>query len=205
MLACASSDCRCSQLASRLLSYPPFACREDLRVPSEKFTVGLVQMSCGPNPEENLAKALDRVAEAAQDGAQSSACLNSSRRSISVSAKTHALFDLAEPIPGPNHREARRRPPRSTASCWSRRCSRSARPASITTPRPSSTPMERCAGIYRKMHIPDDPLYYEKFYFTPGRPGFPRLRHGRGQDRHAGVLGPVVSGRRPPDRAAGRQ
>ena len=38
-------------------------------------------------------------------------------------------------------------------------------------------PMARCSGIYRKMHIPDDPLYYEKYYFTPGRPGFPLLRH----------------------------
>ena len=41
----------------------------------------------------------------------------------------------------------------------------------------------RLAGLYRKMHIPDDPLYYEKFYFTPGDLGFPRLRHRRGTDR----------------------
>ena len=48
-------------------------------------------------------------------------------------------------------------------------------------------------GLYRKMHIPDDPLYYEKFYFTPGDLGFQRVRHRVRPRRHAGLLGPVVS------------
>ncbi len=52
------------------------------------------------------------------------------------------------------------------------------------------------AGIYRKMHIPDDPLYYEKYYFTPGDLGFQRVRHAVRPRRHAGLLGPVVSRRR---------
>ena len=56
-------------------------------------------------------------------------------------------------------------------------------------------------GIYRKMHIPDDPLYYEKFYFTPGDLGFPQFRHALRPHRRAGLLGPVVSGRRAPGRA----
>ena len=51
-------------------------------------------------------------------------------------------------------------------------------------------------GVYRKMHIPDDPLYYEKFYFTPGDTGFKAWRTTPRHDRRAGVLGPVVS-RRP--------
>ena len=50
-------------------------------------------------------------------------------------------------------------------------------------------------GVYRKMHIPDDPLYYEKFYFTPGDLGFQNFETRYLADRRAGVLGPVVSGR----------
>src|SRR5258708_40366937 len=71
-----------------------------LRVPSEKFTVGLVQMSCGPNPEENLAKALDRVAEAAQT-AQVVCLPELFQTQYFCQREDHALFDLAEPIPGP--------------------------------------------------------------------------------------------------------
>ena len=51
-------------------------------------------------------------------------------------------------------------------------------------------------GIYRKMHIPDDPLYYEKFYFTPGDLGFPNFDTRFGRIARAGLLGPMVSGRR---------
>ena len=55
------------------------------------------------------------------------------------------------------------------------------------------------------MHIPDDPLYYEKYYFTPGDSGFAPSIPSRGKHRHPGVLGPVVSGRSPSHRAAGRK
>ena len=51
-------------------------------------------------------------------------------------------------------------------------------------------------GLYRKMHIPDDPLYYEKYYFTPGDLGFRAFRHQRGPRGHAYLLGPMVSGGR---------
>ena len=57
-------------------------------------------------------------------------------------------------------------------------------------------------GAYRKMHIPDDPLYYEKFYFTPGDTGFRSLGDRLRSDRRLDLLGPVVSGGRPPDRPA---
>ncbi len=60
------------------------------------------------------------------------------------------------------------------------------------------------AGLYRKMHIPDDPAFYEKFYFTPGDLGFRAFDTRFGQDRHAHLLGPVVPGGRAPHRAAGR-
>ena len=58
-------------------------------------------------------------------------------------------------------------------------------------------------GLYRKMHIPDDPLYFEKYYFTPGDLGFKSFDFGRGLSRDAGLLGSVVSGGRAADRAAG--
>ena len=92
----------------------------------------------------------------------------------------------------------------STAWCWWARCSSVAPPACTTTPPWSSKPTAGCAGKYRKMHIPDDPGFYEKFYFTPGRPGLHPDRHQRRPPRRAGVLGPVVSGRRAPD-GAGRR
>jgi N-carbamoylputrescine amidase len=60
-------------------------------------------------------------------------------------------------------------------------------------------------GVYRKMHIPDDPLFYEKFYFTPWRHRLPRVEDQGGDDRHVGLLGSVVPGRRAPDRDAGRR
>ena len=69
----------------------------------------------------------------------------------------------------------------------------------------SSTPTARSPGLYRKMHIPDDPCFYEKFYFTPGRPRLPRLRHPRRAHRRAHLLGPVVSRGRAPHRPAGRR
>ena len=65
-------------------------------------------------------------------------------------------------------------------------------------------PMALLLGMYRKMHIPDDPLYFEKYYFTPGDLGFRSLRHALCAHRAAGVLGPVVSGGRAPGRAGRR-
>ena len=64
--------------------------------------------------------------------------------------------------------------------------------------------MDRCSGVYRKMHIPDDPLYYEKFYFTPGRHRLPRVEDAVRHDRRADLLGSVVSRRRAAHRDAGR-
>ena len=77
-------------------------------------------------------------------------------------------FDLAEPIPGPDHRADAgdsRASSRSSSSC---RSSSGRRPASIATPPRSSMRTASLLGVYRKMHIPDDPLFNEKYYFTPG-------------------------------------
>jgi N-carbamoylputrescine amidase len=131
-------------------------------------TLGLIQMRCSPEPRENLAKALARVAEAADR-----ICLQELFTSVYFcQVEDHKYFGLAEEIPGPSSTEALSSSRGSAASSSSPRFSKSARRGFITTPRPSSTRMARYLGKYRKMHIPDDPLFYEKFYFTPGDLGF---------------------------------
>ena len=133
---------------------------------------------------------------------RSSACRSCSARSTSARARITRCFDLAEPIPGPTTRGARPAWRESTAWSSSRRCSSGAPRACTTTPRSSSTPTARSLGMYRKMHIPDDPLYYEKFYFTPGDLGFRAFDTRVRPHRRAGLLGPVVSRRRAAHRAA---
>jgi N-carbamoylputrescine amidase len=147
---------------------------------ADKFTIGLIQMSCSLDPKQNLAKAEGRIEEAAKQGAQI-ICLQELFRSQYFCREENAeLFELAEPIPGP-----------STESL-----SKLARSLNVVII--GSLFERRAAGIYhntaavldaggallgkyRKMHIPDDPLYYEKFYFTPGDLGFPNFdtRFGR--------------------------
>ena len=156
--------------------------------------VGLVQMRCEADVAANLARAERHVRTAARRGAQI-VCLPELFRSLYFCQREdHDHFDLAEPIPGPTHRGARQARPRARHRRSSPRCSSGARPASTTTPPSCSTPTARSLGTYRKMHIPDDPLYYEKFYFTPGDLGFRRSTTPHGRSRHAGLLGPVVSG-----------
>ncbi len=136
-----------------------------------KFKVGLVQMSMSPDPQANLDKAAARVEEAARKGAQV-VCLPELYRSPYFCQKEDAaLFDLAEPVPGPS----------------TERLSEVARKAGVAVVVPifekrapglyhnSAVILDadgRTAGLYRKMHIPDDPAFYEKFYFTPGDLGF---------------------------------
>jgi len=145
-----------------------------------KFALGLVQMRMGPDPEENQASAERHLREAARQGAQLVCLPELYRSQYFCQAEEHAHFDLAEAIPGP-----------STA-----RLGALARELSIAVVAPLFE--RRAAGVYhnsvavldadgemvghyRKMHIPDDPLYYEKFYFTPGDLGFRAFdtRYGR--------------------------
>jgi len=136
-----------------------------------KFRTGLVQTSCSLDPNENLEKALWRVREAAAGGAQI-VCLQELFRSQYFCREENAdLFNLAEPVPGPSTetlgRLARELQVVIIASLFERR----AAGLYHNTAAVLGTDGE-IAGIYRKMHIPDDPLYYEKFYFTPGDLGF---------------------------------
>jgi N-carbamoylputrescine amidase len=146
----------------------------------DKFTIGLIQMSCVPDPAENLISAVERVTHAAQRGAQV-VCLPELFRSQYFCQKEDAaLFDLAEPIPGPSTEElarvARERQVVIVVPVFERRA-----PGVYHNSAAVLDADGRLAGLYRKTHIPDDPLYYEKFYFTPGDLGYPAFdtRYGR--------------------------
>ena len=128
-------------------------------------------MSCSPDPAENLAKAARRVREAAHGGAQI-ICLPELFRSQYFCREEDArLFDLAEPIPGPSTEAlghiAREEKVVLIASLFERRAAGLYHNTAAII-----GDSGELLGLYRKMHIPDDPLYFEKFYFTPGDLGF---------------------------------
>jgi N-carbamoylputrescine amidase len=136
-----------------------------------QFKIGLVQMTCSARPEENLARAISHIEKAVASGAQL-ICLPELFRSQYFCQREDARsFDLAEPIPGPTTdslaKVARAQGVVIIAPVFERRapglCHNSA--AIIDAD-------GTLAGLYRKMHIPDDPGYYEKFYFAPGDLGF---------------------------------
>jgi N-carbamoylputrescine amidase len=147
---------------------------------AQEFTIGLIQMSCSPDPRENFAKAEARIREAAGRGAQI-ICLQELFGSQYFCREENAdLFNLAEPVPGPST-EALSKLARSLnvviiGSLFERRSAGVYHNTAAIMDADGSL-----LGKYRKMHIPDDPLYYEKFYFTPGDLGFPNFdtRFGR--------------------------
>jgi len=135
------------------------------------YRIGLVQMSCSPDPDANLDKAADRVREAAREGANVVCLPELFRAQYFCQREDIALFDLAEPIPGPSTERlsaiAREEKVVVIASLFERRAAGLYHNTAAVLQQDGSL-----AGLYRKMHIPDDPLYYEKFYFTPGDLGF---------------------------------
>jgi len=136
-----------------------------------KFRIGLVQMTCAANPDENVEKAVWRIREAASQGAQI-VCLQELFRSQYFCREENAeLFALAESIPGPTTERigsiAKECRVVVIASLFERRA-----PGLYHNTAAVIGTDGELQGIYRKMHIPDDPLYYEKFYFTPGDIGF---------------------------------
>jgi N-carbamoylputrescine amidase len=133
--------------------------------------LGLIQTSCSSNIRENFDKTAGRIRQAAKDGAQIICTQELFRSQYFCQSEDHRNFALAEPIPGP-----------STAALQTlaRQC-KAVIIASLFEKRASGLYHNTAAiidadgsllGVYRKMHIPDDPLYYEKFYFTPGDLGF---------------------------------
>src|SRR5579864_3194442 len=137
----------------------------------ESFRIALVQFSCSLDPNENLAKAEWKIREAAAAGAQV-ICLEELFRSQYFCREENAEpFALAEPIPGPSTETlgklARELKVVIVASLFERRA-----PGLYHNTAAVLSPDGEIAGLYRKMHIPDDPLYFEKYYFTPGDLGF---------------------------------
>ena len=138
---------------------------------SNSVAIGMIQMSCGPNPDENFKKALSRIKEAAKQGAQIVCLQELFRSQYFCQTEDIKLFALAETIPGPSTealgRIARDKKIVIVASLFEKRT-----PGIYHNTAVIIDANGKIAGKYRKMHIPDDPLYYEKFYFTPGDLGF---------------------------------
>ena len=136
-----------------------------------KFRIGLVQMSCAVDPNQNLEKAEWKIREAAAQGAQIICLQELFRSQYFCRSEDHERFALAEAIPGPSTvalgKLARELNVVILASLFERRGAGVYHNTAAVLGADGEL-----AGIYRKMHIPDDPLYYEKFYFTPGDLGF---------------------------------
>ncbi len=147
---------------------------------TRETTLGLLQHACSPDPRENLDTAIRAADRAARDGAKIICTQELFRSQYFCQSEDHANFDLAESIPGPSteafQKLARRRKVVVVASLFEKRAEGLYHNTAVVIDADGSV-----LGIYRKMHIPDDPLYYEKFYFTPGDTGFRSwdTRHGR--------------------------
>jgi N-carbamoylputrescine amidase len=144
------------------------------------YKIGLVQMRCTDDAKENQAAAEDGVRQAAKRGANV-VCLPELYRSLYFcQSEDHANFALAEPIPGPSTKAlgalAKKLKIAIVGSLFERRAAGVYHNTAVVLDESG-----KHAGTYRKMHIPDDPLYYEKFYFTPGDLGFQAFdtKHGR--------------------------
>jgi N-carbamoylputrescine amidase len=149
------------------------------------FSLGLVQMRCQENGNVNLERAVTLIRQAARAGADI-ICLPELFRSQYFCQRVDpALFDLAEPIPGPTTEAlgglAKELDKVIVASIFERRAAGIYHNTAAVLDADGSL-----RGIYRKMHIPDDPLYYEKYYFTPGDTGF------RAFDTKFGRIGVLV-------------
>lgn len=138
---------------------------------ARKYKISLVQMRMGPDPDANLESAIVHIREAAKRGANIVCLPELFRAQYFCQREDIRLFDLAEPIPGPSTTRlaevARETRVVIIASLFERRAPGLYHNTAVTLGQDGSI-----ISVYRKMHIPDDPLYYEKFYFTPGDLGF---------------------------------
>ena len=152
---------------------------------AEKFRVGLVQMSATPDPDENLERAVERLRRAAAKGAQIVCLPELFRTQYFCQREDAALFDLAEPIPGPTTERLAKAAKELgiviVGSIFEKRAAGVYHNTAVMIDGDGGL-----RGIYRKMHIPDDPLYYEKYYFTPGDLGFKAF------DTQVGKIGTLV-------------
>ncbi len=145
-----------------------------------EVTLGLLQHACGESPAANLRRTLALAEKAARKGARIICTQELFRSQYFCQAERHEYFSLAEVIPGPSTRAfqavAKKHRVVIIASLFERRAAGLYHNTAVVIDADG-----RLLGRYRKMHIPDDPLYHEKFYFTPGDTGFRSwdTRHGR--------------------------
>jgi N-carbamoylputrescine amidase len=136
-----------------------------------KVTLGLLQHACSANPAENLKKTLALAEQAAKKGAKIICTQELFRSQYFCQSENHDYFKLAEPIPGPStaafQKFAKKHGVVIVASLFEKRAGGLYHNTAVIIDADG-----KLLGIYRKMHIPDDPLFYEKFYFTPGDTGF---------------------------------
>ncbi|MCC6459888.1 MAG: carbon-nitrogen hydrolase [Saprospiraceae bacterium] len=135
------------------------------------LTIGLVQQTCSPDKQMNIQKSLAGIADCAARGAQLVVLQELHCGIYFCQAEETAMFDLAEPIPGPDtavfSEAARQHGVVLVSSLFEKRAPGLYHNTAVVFEKDGTI-----AGTYRKMHIPDDPAYYEKFYFTPGDLGF---------------------------------
>ena len=152
---------------------------------SRILRVGLVQQSCSADVEANKQKLARNIADVAQQGAQLVILQELHNSLYFCQTENTELFDLAEPIPGPSTdfygELARKHHIVLVTSLFERRAAGLYHNTAVVFEADGTI-----AGKYRKMHIPDDPAYYEKFYFTPGDLGFEPI------DTSVGRLGVLV-------------
>ncbi len=151
----------------------------------QKFTIGLIQMTVDADPGTNLEKASAKIKEAAAAGARVVCLPELFLSRYFCQTEDPSMFDLAEPIPGPTTKAlgklAKRLKVVVIAPLFERRAAGIYHNSAVIIDAGGEI-----VGLYRKMHIPDDPAYYEKFYFTPGDLGF------RTFDTCAGRIGVLI-------------
>ncbi len=151
----------------------------------DSLRVALIQRPCGDDPQANLQAQLDAIAEAAAEGARLVVLQELHNTLYFCQTERTEHFDLAEPIPGPSTEAlgeaARKHGVVVVGSLFERRAAGLHHNTAVVLDADG-----RLAGRYRKMHIPDDPGFYEKFYFAPGDLGFTPI------DTAVGRLGVLV-------------
>jgi len=141
------------------------------RASAQTVKLGLIQTACSPDPDANLKKTLTLAERAARRGAQIICTQELFRSQYFCQREDHRNFKLAEPVPGPTTEAfcklAKKHRVVIIAPLFEKRAAGVYHNTAVIIDADGSL-----LGRYRKMHIPDDPLYYEKFYFTPGDLGF---------------------------------
>ena len=150
-----------------------------------RFKLGLVQMRMATEPDKNLESAVQSIRQAAKSGAQVICLPELFRTRYFCQSQDPEIFELAEPVPGPTTHAlaavAKELGVVIIGSVFEKRTEGVYHNSAVVLDADG-----KLAGVYRKMHIPDDPLYYEKYYFTPGDLGFQAI------DTRFGTVGTLV-------------